>query len=159
VRKVNGAEEVEAAVGTELGVGSWHTVTQEAVNAFADVSGDHQWIHVDQNRAAKGPFGKTIAHGYFTLSLLPVLTSDAYVFSGFAMKVNYGLDRVRFPSPVPVGSRIRARSFLTGMQPAARGISVVVRTTVEIEGMDSPGCVADTVSLLVESQPEKEGRE
>jgi acyl dehydratase len=146
---LNGISDVEASLGEELGVGSWYTVTQAVIEAFADASGDHQWIHVDKARAAEGPYGATVAHGYLTLSLLPLLVRDAFEFTGFSMKVNYGLDRVRFPSPVLVDSRIRARAVLAEVEVTARGARVVVRNTVEIDGTDAPGCVADTVSLLV----------
>ncbi|WP_026932237.1 MaoC family dehydratase [Glycomyces tenuis] len=149
MRRLDGAAEVERALGEELGVGSWYPVTQAAVTAFADVTGDHQWIHVDAARAAQGPYGGTVAHGYFTLSLLPHLVSDAFELTGFGMKVNYGLDRVRFPSPVRVGSRIRARAVLTEVEGTARGTRIVVRNTVEIEDSTVPACVADTVALLV----------
>lgn len=148
MRRLNGPAEVQQALGEELGVGSWYRVTQSSIDAFADVTGDHQWIHVDVSRAAEGPYGATIAHGYFTLSLLPRLVADAFELTGFAMKVNYGLDRVRFTAPVLVGSRIRARAALAGVEHTARGIRVVVRNTVEIEGADAPACVADTVALL-----------
>jgi acyl dehydratase len=149
MRTLAGVIAVHAALGEELGVGSWYPVTQTAVGEFADVTGDHQWIHLDTERAATGPYGGTIAHGYFTLSLLPLLAMDAYEFAGFKMKVNYGLDRVRFPAPVLIGSRIRMRAQLTSVDPTPTGVRVVVRNTVEIEGKDAPGCVADTVSLLV----------
>lgn len=149
MRTLNGVMGVRDALGKELGVGSWYTVTQTAVREFADVTGDHQWIHLDTERAAKGPYGGTIAHGYFTLSLLPLLAMDAYAFAGFKMKVNYGLDRVRFPAPVLIGSRIRTRAHLTSVETTRTSARVVVRNTVEIEGKDAPGCVADTVSFLV----------
>ncbi|WP_232466185.1 MaoC family dehydratase [Diaminobutyricimonas sp. LJ205] len=149
MRRLNGIAELEQAMGEELGVGSWHQVTQPAITAFAEVTGDHQWIHVDTARAAEGPYGTTIAHGYFSLSLLPHLVRDAFEFTGFDMKVNYGLDRVRFPNAVRVDSRIRARAVLTHMEITSRGARVVVRNTVEIEGTDVPACVADTVSLLI----------
>lgn len=149
MRTLSGAGAVHAALGEELGVGSWYTVTQAAVREFADVTGDHQWIHLDTERAAAGPYGGTVAHGYFTLSLLPLLASDAYEFAGFKMKINYGLDRVRFPAPVLTGSRIRLRAQLMSVDSTSTGPRVVVRSTVEIEGKGAPGCVADTVSLLV----------
>lgn len=149
MRRLDGAAEIRRALGEELGTGSWHLVTQSAVTAFADVTGDRQWIHVDTARAAEGPYGATVAHGYFTLSLLPHLVRDAYEFTGFDMKVNYGLDRVRFPAPVRVGSRIRARAVLTEVNETARGTRTVVRNTVEIEDAATPACVADTVALLI----------
>lgn len=148
-RTFDGVEAVAAAVGEELGTGSWHPVPQTSVNAFADVTGDHQWIHVDAERAAAGPYGTTIAHGYLTLSMLPLLVSDAYAFAGFDLKVNYGLDRVRFPAPVPVGSQLRARASLEQVERMPRGLRVIVRTTIEIRGTPTPACVADTVSLLI----------
>jgi acyl dehydratase len=149
MRRIEGASAVEQALGEELGLGSWHRVTQESIDAFAEVTGDHQWIHVDPERAATGPYGGTILHGYFTLALLPLLVSDAFEFAGFTMKVNYGLDRVRFPGPVRADSRIRARAVLTEVENGARGTRVVVRNTVEVDGADTPGCIADTVSLLI----------
>jgi len=149
MRILEGVTEIRAAVGTDLGTGSWTTVTQPMIDDFAAVTGDRQWIHVDPDRAAAGPFGGTIAHGYLTLALLPLLLSDAFEIAGFRMKVNYGLDRVRLPAPVPVGSRLRAQATLTSVEATGRGERVVVRTTVQIDGTDAPACVADTVSLLV----------
>jgi len=140
---------VEAAVGSELGTGEWLTIDQERVDAFADVTGDHQWIHVDPERAASGPFGTTVAHGYLTLSLVPALTQGVVVFETPGAKLNYGLERVRFPSPVPVGSRVRAHVTLREATRTDRGLRVVLSTTVEIEGSDRPACVAETVVLLV----------
>lgn len=149
MRQLTGVSEIEAALGEELGLGSWHDIHQSEIDAFAAVTRDHQWIHVDAKQAAAGPYGGTIAHGYLTLSLIPLLVSDAYVFSGFTMKVNYGLERVRFPAPVRVGSRIRARAALTSVEVTPGGLRAIVRNTVEIEGLSTPGCVADTVSLLI----------
>ena len=149
MRQLTGISEIEAALGEELGLGSWHDIHQSEIDAFAAVTYDHQWIHVDTARAATGPYGSTIAHGYLTLALIPLLVRDAYVFVGFTMKVNYGLERVRFPAPVRVGSRIRARAALTSVERTPGGLRAVVRNTVEIEGTSTPGCVADTVSLLV----------
>jgi len=140
---------VEAAAGTELGTGEWHTIDQERVDAFADVTGDHQWIHVDPERAASGPFGTTVAHGYLTLSLVPVLSNDVVSFETPGAKLNYGLERVRFPSPVPVGSRVRAHVTLKEAVRTGQGLRVLLSTTVEIEGSDRPGCVAESVVLLV----------
>ncbi|WP_104137007.1 MULTISPECIES: MaoC family dehydratase [unclassified Cryobacterium] len=149
MRQLTGVSEIEAALGEELGLGSWHDIYQSEIDAFAAVTHDHQWIHVDAARALTGPYGSTIAHGYLTLSLIPLLVSDAYVFAGFTMKVNYGLERVRFPAPVRAGSRIRARAALTSVELTPEGLRVIVRNTVEIEGSSAPGCVADTVSLLI----------
>lgn len=140
---------VEAAVGEELGAGEWLTVDQARVDAFADVTGDHQWIHVDPARAARGPFGTTVVHGYLTLSLVPLLTRGVVAFETPGAKLNYGLERVRFPAPVPVGSRIRAHVTLRTAERTERGLRVVLATTVEVEGHDRPACVAETVVLLV----------
>jgi acyl dehydratase len=134
------------AVGTELGVSSWHTVTQELIDAFADATGDHQWIHVDQERARLGPFGATIAHGYLTLSLIPMLMHEIYEVQDARMAVNYGLNRVRFPAPVRVGSSVRARATLSEAEPTGDAIQVVTHVTIEVEGQEKPACVADVVS-------------
>lgn len=149
MRTLNGVAQMHGAVGDELGVGAWHTVTQQAVNEFADVTGDHQWIHVDVARAASGPYGTTIAHGYLTLALLPLLMSDVFEFTGFSLKINYGLDGVRFPAAVPVGSRVRATATLSTVEQTPKGLRVVVRAVIQIENREAPVCVADTVSLLV----------
>jgi acyl dehydratase len=141
--------ELEAAKGEHLGYSDWHTVTQEQIDQFADATGDHQWIHVDTEKAAAGPFGTTIAHGYLTLSLLPVLTKDIYRVDGIKMGINYGSNKVRFPSTVPVGSRIRAGVELVDVLDAKLGKQLVARTTVEIEGAGKPACVAETLVLLV----------
>jgi acyl dehydratase len=141
--------ELEAAKGEHLGYSDWHTVTQEQIDQFADATGDHQWIHVDTEKAAAGPFGTTIAHGYLTLSLLPVLTKDIYRVDGIKMGINYGSNKVRFPATVPVGSRIRAGVELVDVLDAKLGKQLVARTTVEIEGAGKPACVAETLVLLV----------
>ena len=138
--------DLESCAGTHLGYSAWHEITQEQVNAFADATGDHQWIHVDPERAAAGPFGTTIAHGYLTLSLLPALLGDRLRVEGVRMAVNYGLNRVRFPAPVPVGSRVRAE--LLEVTEVSGGVQVVARVTVEREGGDKPVCVAETVTRL-----------
>jgi acyl dehydratase len=122
------------------------TVDQATIDKFADATGDHQWIHVDPVRAAAGPFGTTIAHGYLTLSLLPRLAESALKIDDVRMGVNYGLNRVRFPAPVPVGSRIRARLNLLGYEPIEGGAQLVMAVTMEREGGDKPVCVAETVS-------------
>ncbi|HEV2784276.1 MAG TPA: MaoC family dehydratase [Actinophytocola sp.] len=142
-------DEFAAAKGEHLGYSDWHTVTQEQVNLFADATGDHQWIHVDTERAATGPFGGTIAHGYLTLSLIPMLAQQIYRVDNLKMGINYGSNKVRFPATVPVGSRIRAGSELIDVVPAKLGTQFIVRTTVEIEGNDKPACVAETIVLLV----------
>jgi len=133
-------------VGQELAVGDWVTVDQATIDKFADATGDHQWIHIDRERAAKGPFGTTIAHGFLTLSLLPRLAESALKVDDVRMGVNYGLNRVRFPAPVPSGSRIRARMKLLSYEPIDGGAQLVMEVTMEREGGDKPVCVAETVS-------------
>jgi len=137
---------LQQRVGDELAVGDWVTVDQATIDKFADATGDHQWIHVDPVRAAKGPFGTTIAHGYLTLSLLPKLAESALKVEDVRMGVNYGLNRVRFPAPVPVDSRIRARLKLLAYEPIDGGAQLVMAVTMEREGSDKPVCVAETVS-------------
>jgi acyl dehydratase len=133
-------------VGQELAVGDWVTVDQATIDKFADATGDHQWIHIDKERAAKGPFGTTIAHGFLTLSLLPRLAESALKVDDVRMGVNYGLNRVRFPAPVPSGGRIRARMKLLSYEPIDGGAQLVMEVTMEREGGDKPVCVAETVS-------------
>ncbi|MBA9004165.1 MaoC family dehydratase [Thermomonospora cellulosilytica] len=145
----DGIADLEKAVGTHLGYSEWHTVTQEQIDKFAEATGDHQWIHVDPEKAAQGPFGTTIAHGYLTLSLLPLLVHQVYRVDGLKMGINYGTDKVRFPSPVPVGSRLRAGVELVEVTPTAAGTRVKVKVTIEREGGDKPACVAESLSLLV----------
>jgi acyl dehydratase len=142
-------DEFAAAKGEHLGHSDWRLVTQEQVNLFAEASGDHQWIHVDPERAQAGPFGATIAHGYLTLSMIPLLSQEVFRIEGLAMSINYGLNRVRFPTPVRVGSRIRADVELTDVVDVPQGKQAVVRYTVEIEGQPKPACVAESVALLV----------
>ena len=145
MRIIPGIENLRELVGTELGTGDWHQVTQEQVNLFADATGDHQWIHVDPERAAKGPFGGTIAHGYLTLSLITVLLTSVAEVEGVKMVINYGLNRVRFPSPVRVGSRVRATSTLKEVTEIPGGVQAQVVVVVEVEGGEKPACVAETV--------------
>ena len=142
-------DEFAAAKGEHLGYSGWHTVSQEQVNTFADATGDHQWIHVDPERAASGPFAGTIAHGYLTLSLIPLLAQQIYRVDNLTMGINYGLNKVRFPATVRVGSRIRSGVELIDVQEAKLGRQFFARTTVEIEGNDKPACVAETIVLLV----------
>lgn len=142
-------DEFVAAKGRELGHSAWHEITQEQVNAFADATGDHQWIHVDAERAAAGPFGTTIAHGHLTASMLPVLMSEIFVIRNLAMGINHGLDRVRFPAPVPVGSKIRAAATLADVNQTHLGSLAHIRMRVEIEGQSKAACVATTRSLFV----------
>ena len=142
-------EEFVAAKGESLGFSEWHKITQEQVNAFADATGDHQWIHVDIERAASGPFGGTIAHGYLTVALLPILSMEIFRIEHLTMGINYGLDRVRFPSPVLTGSSIRAEATLTDVKQTHLGSLASIRMRVGIEGQEKAACVADTLSLFV----------
>jgi acyl dehydratase len=135
--------DLQQRVGQELGVGDWLLVDQARIDQFAQATGDHQWIHVDPARAAQGPFGTTIAHGYLTLSLLPELLASSFTIADSAMGVNYGLNRVRFPAPVPVGSRLRARAVLQQFEPLpGGGAQLTLDVTIEREGHDKPVCVA-----------------
>ncbi|WP_199443872.1 MaoC family dehydratase [Umezawaea beigongshangensis] len=149
MRVFQNLDEYAAARGEHLGFGSWHEITQEQIGLFADATGDHQWIHVDPEKAATGPFGATVAHGYLTLSLIPVLVKDVYTVENLTMGVNYGLNRVRFPSPVTVGSRVRAGAELLEVTEVPQGKQAVVKVVVEIENAAKPACVAETVVLLV----------
>jgi acyl dehydratase len=142
-------DELAEAVGEELGTSDWHEITQEQVNAFADATGDHQWIHVDVERAKAGPFGGTIAHGYLTLSLVPWLGSQVFSLETPGAKLNYGVNKVRFPSPVPVGSKIRARVSVAEVTDIPAGKQMLLGYVIEIEGQDKPACVAETVVLLL----------
>ena len=148
-RTFNSISELTAAIGEDLGYGDWLEVTQERIDAFADATGDHQWIHVDPERAKDGPFGATIAHGYLTLSLLPLLAGDIFTVNGPKLVINYGLNKVRFPSPVKVGSRIRANAEIVSIDDSPAGVTMVVRSTVQIDGVEKPACVAANVRVLV----------
>jgi len=139
---------LRAAVGQHAGYSDWHEITQEQIDLFARATGDNQWIHVDPERAAKGPFGTTIAHGYLTLSLIPKLTSQVSRVEGVAMVVNYGLNRVRFPSPVPVGSRVRAGVVPKSVEDVPGGVQVISEVTIEREGSEKPCCVAETIARI-----------
>jgi acyl dehydratase len=145
MRTINGIEDLKAAEGEVLGSSDWHQVDQDAINGFADVTGDHQWIHVDVERAKETPFGGTIAHGYYTLSLAPMLTAQIMALEGFAFAVNYGVDRVRFPAPLPVGSKVRLTAQLASVQDVAGGAQFALDLTFEREGGDKPVCVARTL--------------
>ena len=149
MKTFNGLDEFEQAVGTHLGYSDWHTITQEQINLFAEATGDHQWIHVDPDKAATGPFGTTVAHGYLTLSLVPKLVWQIYTVEGVRMDVNCGANKVRFPSPVPVGSKVRAGAELLALSRGPHGTRATVRVTVEREGGDKPACVTETLSMLV----------
>ncbi len=146
MRVFRSLDELTAAVGEEIGPTEWMTVTQEQVDTFAEATGDHQWIHVDPERARKeSPFGGPIAHGYLTLSLAPMLLPQVVDITGFRLGVNYGTEKVRFPSPVPVGSRVRAGATLASATPFDGGIAMNMDVTVEVEGQDKPSCVAQVV--------------
>ena len=135
-----------SAAGQQLGHTDWLDIKQARIDLFADATGDHQWIHVDPEKAKDGPFGATIAHGYLTLSLANLFLPDLMAVQSVAMGVNYGCDRVRFPAPVPVGSRVRGAGEVISAEEVKGGVQVVVRITVEIEGSDRPACVVDTIS-------------
>ena len=145
---LNGLDEVKAYVGKELGVSDWLELTQEKVDAFAQVTGDDQWIHVDVERAKQSPFGGTIAHGYFTLSLAPRFSYDMFTFEGFAFGINYGLNRVRFPAPMPVGGRVRMRAKLASVEEIPGGAQITTELTFEREGGDKPVCVAESLARV-----------
>lgn len=145
----NGIGDVEQAVGTHLGFSEWHTVDQKQIDLFAEATGDQQWIHVDPARATQGPFGTTIAHGYLTLSLLPMLTWQIYRIDGVKMGINYGTNKVRFPAPVPSGSRVRAGVELLKVEPSGAGVQVTTLVTIEREGGDKPVCTVEALSVLV----------
>lgn len=142
------AQELRAAVDQELGPSDWVEITQSRIDRFGEATDDFQWIHVDPVRAEAGPFGKTIAHGYLTLSLVPSLVRGYYKVEDALMTVNYGLDRVRFVSPVPVGSRIRGRSVIVEVADAKDAVQVTLRTTIEIEGSERPAAVVDGVTRV-----------
>nr|WP_024332596.1 MaoC family dehydratase [Gordonia hirsuta] len=149
MRTIRGAQELTDAVGQVLGTSDWNTITQEQVDTFAEATGDHQWIHVDPDRAATGPFGGTIAHGYLTMSLVPMLRKQAWAIEGTTMGVNYGANKLRFPAPVPVGSRLRATFELLEVTEGRAGYQVVERVTAEVDGGEKPVMIAETVTVLV----------
>jgi len=140
------ARELLDAVGTELGPGPAHAVTQEMIDMFADATGDHQWIHVDTARAAAGPFGTTVAHGFLTLSLIPVLAHELYEVAGVRLAVNYGLNRVRFPAPVRAGDSVRAHIAFDGVDEVGDAVQVKARITISVDGQTKPACVAEMLS-------------
>jgi acyl dehydratase len=139
-------QDLHARVGEELAVSDWITVDQARIDDFARATGDHQWIHVDPARAAQGPFGITVAHGFLTLSLLPLLSESVIAIDDVRMGVNYGLNKVRFPAPVPTGSRLRGRFRLKSFEPLPGGAQLVLEATIEREGSDKPVCVAESVT-------------
>ena len=137
------------AEGTDLGVTSWEVITQERINLFADATGDHQWIHVDPEQAKDGPFGATVAHGYLTLSLTNLFLPDLLEVTQVSMGINYGVNRVRFPSPVTVGSRVRGQGVITEVTEISGGVQAIVSLTVEIENQPKPACVVESISRFL----------
>jgi len=156
MQTIHGLGDLSSRVGQVLGTGEWLEVPQAMIDDFAATTRDRQWIHVDPERAAAGPYGTTIAHGYLVLSLLPELAATAYRVEGTTTRINYGLERVRFPAPVPAGSRLRVTSTLQSLEPTAAGVRIVVHNAVETEGGDKPACMADTVSVLVFGEPDEQ---
>lgn len=151
MRILNNSKEIADAEGQELGVSEWVAITQDRIDMFADATGDRQWIHVDPERAAEGPFGATVAHGYLTLSMLPFLGAQVYAFAGNVARVNYGLNMVRFVSPVKVGAKVRSKVQMLQVADIEKGQRVTLQHTIEIKGGDRPACVAETVTLLMAS--------
>jgi acyl dehydratase len=149
VKKFSGLDEFVAAQGSQLGATDWLEVTQDRVNLFADATDDHQWIHVDPERAANGPFGGTIAHGLLTLSLLPHFTRQLYTVDNIAMAINYGYNKVRFITPVRVGSKIRARAEIAKVDQLEGAVQATVTVTVEIDGSDKPAAVAESIVRFI----------
>lgn len=145
----HGVDELRNAVGTHLGHSDWYDLDQKQVDMFAEATGDNQWIHVDHERAAAGPFGGTIAHGFLTLSLLPVLTWSVFRTEGFQMEINYGLNKVRFPATVPVPSRVRAAVDLLTLEEFGNGFMATTRIVIERDGGDKPVCVAESLGYMV----------
>lgn len=149
--EIKSMQELRQRIGEEIAVSDWMTITQERIDQFADATNDHQWIHVDRERAAQGSFGSTIAHGFLTLSLLPHFTAEALKFPPGKMSINYGLNRVRFTSPVRVGKRLRARFVLVAMEDVSGGVQMTWKVTIELEGSEKPACVAETISRRYEN--------
>jgi acyl dehydratase len=149
VKKFNGLAELIAAEGDQLGPTEWLDITQDRVNLFADATDDHQWIHIDPERAAGGPFGGTIAHGLLTLSLIPHFTHQLYSVDNVAMAINYGYNRVRFITPVRVGARLRARAEIASVTQLNNAVQAILSTTVEIEGSEKPAAVAESIVRFI----------
>ena len=147
---ITGLAELNEYEGKDLGTSDWHEVTQKDIDTFADVTGDHQWIHVDVARAKETPFGGTIAHGYYTLSLAPVLSDQIFELQGFAFALNYGLNKVRFPAPLPVGTKVRMRAKLKELTDIPGGAQLTLGFNFEHEGSEKPVCVAETLVRLYE---------
>ena len=149
MRRFASIDDLKSALGQELGVSDWLTVSQAMIDEFAHATGDFQWIHVDRERAARGPYGTTIAHGFLTLSLIAKLRDQVYDVDGLAARINYGCDKVRFLEPVPSGSRVRLRLKLARVEPSRRGVRVDSECAVELEGAPRPALVADHIVLLI----------
>jgi acyl dehydratase len=147
--------ELDEAIGTTLGTSDWLQIDQARIDLFAEATGDHQWIHVDSERAGEGPYGTTIAHGFLTLSLVVPLTSHFIQLATAKIKVNYGLDRVRLLTPVPAGSRVRATAKLIGVEHTSKGVKVMQEVTIELDGSDRPACIAQTAGLIVVDTAQK----
>ncbi len=148
MKVVKGLEELKALVGQEIGVSDWLLIDQARINAFAEATGDHQWIHINPEMAAKSPFGTTIAHGFLTLSLLPMLMDQIWKLEGVRMGVNYGTNKVRFTNPVPVNSKVRLRAVLEKVENIPGGAQIINKSTFEIEGKDKPACIVEGLSLI-----------
>ena len=148
MRTITGLDELKRAEGDMLGTSDWHEVTQEAIDVFAEVTGDHQWIHTDPVRSAETPFGGTIAHGYYTLALAPMLSEQILSLQGFAYGVNYGLNKVRFPTPMPVGERLRMTAKLIGLEEIPGGAQITLELTFDREDGEKPVCVAESVARV-----------
>ncbi|HAI75477.1 MAG TPA: dehydratase [Microscillaceae bacterium] len=142
---LNGLEDLKAQVGKELGVSEWTAISQAQIQQFADATGDHQWIHLNQEMAKMSPFGTTIAHGFLTLSLVPMLLGQIMEVKGVRMGINYGLNKVRFITPVPSGGKVRARATLQQLEEVQGGVQLTVVVTFELEGVDKPACVAESL--------------
>jgi acyl dehydratase len=153
MQTITGLDELKQAEGTVLGTSDWHAVTQEDIDTFADVTGDHQWIHVDVERARQTPFGGTIAHGYYTLSIIPMLSQQVFSMEGFTFALNYGLNRVRFPAPLPVGSNVRLTAKVKSVEEIPGGAQTTMEMTLEREGGEKPVCVAETLVRVYSGGP------
>ena len=145
---INGIDELKSRIGDELGVSDWHEVTQDDIDTFARVTGDDQWIHIDPERAKETPFGGTIAHGYYTLSLAPKFSYELFQLDGVAFGLNYGLKKVRFPAPLPVGSKVRMRMELQSVEDIPGGAQITMKLTFEVDGGEKPVCVAEALSRV-----------
>ena len=147
---LDGVDALQKATGTHLGYSDWLEITQDRIDGFADATGDHQWIHVDPVRAKDGPYGTTIAHGYLTLALTNLFLPQVVEVQGFGMGINYGVDKVRFPAPVPVGSRVRGGVDLVSVEEINGGVQTMMRITVEVEGSTKPACVVEAISRYLD---------